>query len=66
MAVKFKDCTAKDTRIMSSQSTASYRNSQEVVYVDFSTGVISSDGAIVLLEKFERKYKLSSSFSVPL
>lgn len=51
-----------DTQFLSSKGTAFYRNNQAVL-VDFSAEEISSDGAIVLLEKLERKHKLLHYFS---
>lgn len=47
---------------MSSKNTAFYRGNTQV-QVDFSAGQISSDGALVLLEKLERKHKVISYFS---
>ena len=47
---------------MSHKATAFYRRNTQVC-VDFSAGEISSDGAVVLLEKLERKHKLISYFS---
>jgi hypothetical protein len=47
---------------MSNKNTAFYRNNT-AVSVDFSAEEISSDGAVVLLEKIERKHKLLSHFS---
>lgn len=47
---------------MSEKTTAFYRGNTEVS-VDFSAEGISSDGAVVLLEKLERQHKLISHFS---
>ena len=47
---------------MRNKTTAFYRG-KTGVHVDFSAGEISSDGAVVLLEKLERKHKLISYFS---
>ncbi len=47
---------------MSTKDTAFYRGTTQVS-VDFSANEISSDGALVLLEKLERKHKLISYFS---
>ena len=47
---------------MASKGTTFYRNNTAVL-VDFSAEEISSDGAVVLLEKLERKHKLLNSFS---
>ncbi|MEQ9262880.1 MAG: IS1380 family transposase [Owenweeksia sp.] len=47
---------------MSNKNTAFYRGNTQV-QVDFSAGQISSDGAIVLLEKLEREHKVISYFS---
>jgi hypothetical protein len=47
---------------MAHKNTIFYRN-KAAVTVDFSAGEISSDGAIVLLEKIEREHKLLSWFS---
>lgn len=47
---------------MSSKIKAFYRDNKEIS-VDFSAGEISSDGTVVLLEKFERKYKIIRDFS---
>lgn len=47
---------------MSHKATAFYRGKTEVS-VDFSASEISSDGALILLEKLERKHKLLSYFS---
>ncbi len=47
---------------MRNKNTAFYRG-KTAVEVDFSAGEISSDGALVLLEKLERKHKLISYFS---
>ncbi|MCG8340290.1 MAG: transposase, partial [Cytophagales bacterium] len=47
---------------MRNKITAFYRG-KTGVHVDFSAGEISSDGAVVLLEKLERKHKLISYFS---
>ncbi len=47
---------------MSSKITAFYRGNTQVS-VDFSASEISSDGAIVLLEKLEKKHKLIDYFS---
>ncbi len=46
---------------MSSKDIAFYRGNTRVS-VDFSASEISSDGALVLLEKLERKHKLISYF----
>jgi hypothetical protein len=47
---------------MSAKNTSFYRNNTAVL-VDFSAEEISSDGALVLLEKLERKHKLLHDFS---
>lgn len=47
---------------MRSKNTAFYRG-KTAIEVDFSAEEISSDGALVLLEKLERKHKLVSYFS---
>ena len=47
---------------MSDKNTAFYRNNATIL-VDFTAEEISSDGAVVLLEKIERQHKLLSSFS---
>jgi len=47
---------------MAIKNTTFYRNNTAVI-VDFSTSEISSDGAVVLLEKLERKHKLLHYFS---
>ncbi len=47
---------------MQDKYTAFYRKNQAVT-VDFSAESISSDGAVVLLEKIERKHKLIKRFS---
>ncbi|HLS10616.1 MAG TPA: IS1380 family transposase [Flavobacteriaceae bacterium] len=47
---------------MRTKNTAFYRGNKEVL-VDFSAGEISSDGAVILLEKLERKNKLIKHFS---
>jgi hypothetical protein len=47
---------------MSDKNTVFYRQNA-AVHVDFSAEEISSDGAVVLLEKLERKHKLLNSFS---
>lgn len=47
---------------MSDKNTAFYRNNTAIL-VDFSAEEISSDGAVVLLEKIERKHKLLNYFS---
>lgn len=47
---------------MSDKITAFYRGNTEVS-VDFSAQEISSDGAVILLEKIERKHKLIEYFS---
>src|SRR5690625_135874 len=47
---------------MRTKNTAFYRGNKEVL-VDFSAGEISSDGAVILLEKLERKNKLIKYFS---
>jgi len=47
---------------MSNKNTAFYRGNTEVL-VDFSASEISSDGAVVLLEKLEKKHKLIKYFS---
>lgn len=47
---------------MRNKNTAFYRGNTQVS-VDFSAGEISSDGAIVLLEKLEKKHKLIDYFS---
>ena len=50
---------------MSEITTAFYRGNTEVS-VDFSDEGVSSDGAVVLLEKLERKHKLISCISQAL
>lgn len=47
---------------MRNKNTAFYRGNTQVS-VDFSASEISSDGAIVLLEKLERKHKLINYYS---
>ncbi len=47
---------------MSNKNTIFYRGNTSVL-LDFSSEQISSDGAIVLLEKIERKEKLIGYFS---
>jgi len=47
---------------MSNKNTVFYRNNA-TVRVDFSAEEISSDGAVVLLEKLEREHKLLHDFS---
>jgi hypothetical protein len=47
---------------MASKDTIFYRDNTAVL-VNFSAEEISSDGAVVLLEKIEREHKLLSSFS---
>jgi len=47
---------------MSEKTTAFYRGNTEVS-VDFSAGGVSSDGAVVLLEKIERNHKVIRRFS---
>jgi len=47
---------------MSNESTVFYRGNKSVS-VDFSAGEISSDGAVILLEKLEREHKLLRYFS---
>lgn len=47
---------------MSNKNTAFYRGNSQVL-VDFSADKISSDGAVILLEKLERQHKLISYFS---
>ena len=47
---------------MRHKNTAFYRGNTQVL-VDFSAGEISSDGAVVLLEKLEGKHKLIEYFS---
>lgn len=47
---------------MSEKTTAFYRKNTEVS-VDFSAKGISSDGAVVLLEKLERRHNLIRRFS---
>lgn len=47
---------------MSKKTTAFYRGNTEVS-VEFSAEQVSSDGAVVLLDKFERKHKLVSRIS---
>ena len=47
---------------MSSKDMVFYRG-KESVCVDFSAEAISSDGALILLEKLERKHKLLDYFS---
>lgn len=48
---------------MRNKNTVFYRGKTEVL-VDFSVEEISSDGALILLEKIERKHKLIDYFSV--
>ncbi|MDR9364588.1 MAG: transposase, partial [Balneolaceae bacterium] len=50
---------------MSEKITAFYRGNTQVS-VDFSAEGVSSDGAVVLLEKLERKHKLISCISEAL
>jgi len=47
---------------MSVKNTTFYRNNASIL-VDFSAEEISSDGAVVLLEKLERKHNLLQDFS---
>lgn len=47
---------------MSNKNTIFYRGNT-AVSIDFSAGQISSDGAVVLLEKLEKKHKLIHYFS---
>ena len=47
---------------MNHKDTAFYRGSKQVNF-DFSAEEISSDGAVLLLEKLERKHKLIDYFS---
>lgn len=47
---------------MSKKLSAFYRDRKEIS-VDFSAEGVSSDGAVVLLEKLERKHKLIGRFS---
>ena len=47
---------------MSGKNTAFYRNNTAIL-VDFSAEEISSDGAVVLLERVEREYNLIDTFS---
>ncbi len=47
---------------MSGKNTAFYRNNRAVL-VDFLAEAISSDGAVVLLEKLEHKHKVLDYFS---
>ena len=47
---------------MSTKDTLFYRNKKEIS-INFSAEEISSDGAIILLEKIERKHRLIESFS---
>lgn len=60
--LKQKNITPNTHPKMSNKNTAFYRNNK-AVSVDFSAEEISSDGAIVLLEKIEREEKLLSYFS---
>lgn len=47
---------------MSEKTTAFYRDNKEVS-VDFSAEGVSSDGAVVLLEKIDRQHQLIKRFS---
>ncbi len=47
---------------MSSKDTVFYRGNTSINF-DFSAEEISSDGAVLLLEKLERKHKLINYFS---
>lgn len=47
---------------MSTQNTIFYKKNQQVTY-NFSAEEISTDGAIILSEKIERKYKFIKEFS---
>lgn len=47
---------------MSNKDNAFYRGNQAILF-DFSTEEISSDGAVLLLEKLERKHKLINYYS---
>lgn len=47
---------------MSNKNTAFYRGKQAILF-DFSADEISNDGAVLLLEKTERKHKFISKFS---
>ena len=48
---------------MRHKNTAFYQRNTKVL-VDFSAEGISSDGAVVLLEKFERKYENATCYPV--
>jgi len=48
---------------MESKNTAFYRNRQAVLY-DFTADAVSSDGALLLLEKIERKHKLLHHYAI--
>ncbi len=47
---------------MRNKNTIFYRGKTEVS-VDFSSGEISSDGSVILLEKLERQHKIIRYFS---
>jgi len=47
---------------MSHKDTAFYRGNKQINF-DFTAEEISSDGAVLLLEKLERKHKLINYFS---
>lgn len=47
---------------MSTQDTTFYRNKKAISF-NFSSNEISSDGAVLLLEKIERKFKIIKHFS---
>ena len=54
--------TLRYTHNMSHKNTAFYRGTKQVNF-DFSAEKISSDGAVLLLEKLERNHKVISYFS---
>ena len=57
-----QNSTIKDSPLMSNKNKIFYRGKTEVI-VDFSAKEISSDGAVILLEKLEKKYKILDHFS---
>ena len=62
VAVNKQNNKQYDAPIMSKENTLYYKKKQQVTF-DFSAKEISSDGAIILCEKIERKHKLIKQFS---
>ena len=60
-----QNSTIKDSPLMSNKNKIFYRGKTEVI-VDFSAKEISSDGAVILLEKLEKKYKILDHFSASI